>query len=164
MDIQQVSTVQHRELYLIACCCCYSVARWSPGTGEPGGLPSMGSHRVGHDWRDLAAAAAAGGLRLFVTPWTAACQASLSFLIPQSLLTLRSIELVMPSNHLTLCCPLLLLPSIFPSIRAFFSIMEKNRKKNPCLYTYIKYRGFLGGSDSKESVCNADLILGLIPR
>ena len=53
------------------------------------------------------------------TPWIAACQASLSFTISQSLLKLMSIELVMPSNHLTLCRPLLLLPSIFPSIRVF---------------------------------------------
>ena len=56
---------------------------------------------------------------LFVTPWTAACQASLSFTNSRSLLKLMSIELVMPSNHLILCCPLLLLPSIFPSIRIF---------------------------------------------
>ena len=55
----------------------------------------------------------------FVTPWTAACQASLSFTISQSLLKLLPIELVMPSNHLVLCCPLLLLPSTFPSIRFF---------------------------------------------
>ena len=54
-----------------------------------------------------------------VTPWTAARQASLSFTISQSLLKLMSIELVMPSNHLILCCFLLLLPSIFPSIRVF---------------------------------------------
>jgi len=59
--------------------------------------------------------------RLFVTPWTAAHQASLSFTISQSLLKLMSIELVMPSNHLILCHPLLLLPSIFPSIRDFSS-------------------------------------------
>ena len=52
-----------------------------------------------------------------MTPWTAACQASLSFTISQSLLKLVSIELVIPSNHLILCHPLLLLPSIFPSIR-----------------------------------------------
>ena len=57
--------------------------------------------------------------RLFVTPWTAACQASLSFTISQSLFKLMSMELVMPSNHLVLCHPLLLLPSIFPSIRVF---------------------------------------------
>ena len=56
---------------------------------------------------------------LFVTPWTAACQASLSFSISQSLLKLVSIESVMPSNYLILCCPLLLLPLIFPSIRIF---------------------------------------------
>ena len=56
-----------------------------------------------------------------VTPWTAACQASLSFSISWNLLKLMSIELVMPSNHLVICCPLLLLPSIFPSIRVFFN-------------------------------------------
>ena len=56
---------------------------------------------------------------LFVTPWTAACQASLSITNSQSLPKLMSIELMMPSNHLILCCPLLLLPSIFPSIRVF---------------------------------------------
>ena len=53
------------------------------------------------------------------TLWTAACQASLSVTNSQSLLKLRSIELVMPSNHLILCHPLLLPPSIFPSIRVF---------------------------------------------
>ena len=56
---------------------------------------------------------------LFVTPWTAAHQASLSFIISQSLLKLMFIELVMPSNHLIFCHALLLLPSIFPSIRVF---------------------------------------------
>ena len=58
-------------------------------------------------------------VQLFVTPWTAACQAFWSFTISRSLLKLMSIELVMPSNHLILCHPLLLLPSIFPSIRVF---------------------------------------------
>ena len=52
-------------------------------------------------------------------PWSAAHQASLCFTISQSLLKLMSIESVMPSNHLILCCPLLLLPSVFPSIRVF---------------------------------------------
>ena len=56
---------------------------------------------------------------LFVTPWTAACQASLSITNPQSLPKLMSIESVMPSNYLILCCPLFLLPSIFPSIKVF---------------------------------------------
>ena len=58
-------------------------------------------------------------IRLFVTPGTAACQACLSITNSRSLLTLMSIESLMPSNHSILCCPLLLPPSIFPSIRVF---------------------------------------------
>ena len=58
-------------------------------------------------------------VRLFATLWTAACQASLSITNSQSLLKLMSTELVMPSNHCILCRPILLLPSIFPSIRVF---------------------------------------------
>ena len=56
---------------------------------------------------------------LFETPWTAACHASVSITNSQSLLKLMSITSVMPANHLTLCHPLLILPSIFPSIRVF---------------------------------------------
>ena len=56
---------------------------------------------------------------LFLTPWTTAHQASLSITNSQSPCKPMSIELVMPSNHLILCCPLLLLPSIFPNIRSF---------------------------------------------
>ena len=59
--------------------------------------------------------------RLSMTPWTAACQASLFITNSWSLLKLMSIELVMPSNHLIPCHPLLLPPSIFPSIRVFSS-------------------------------------------
>ena len=58
-------------------------------------------------------------VRLLVTPWTAAHQASLSVTNSRSLLKLMSIESVMPSNHLILCCPFLLLPSVCPSIRVF---------------------------------------------
>ena len=58
-------------------------------------------------------------VQFFATPWTATCQASLSFTISQILLKLMAIKLVMPSNHLIFCNPLLLLPSIFPSIRVF---------------------------------------------
>ena len=58
-------------------------------------------------------------VRLFATPWTAACQVSLSITNSRSFLKLISIESVMPSKNLILCCPLLLLPSIFPSIRVF---------------------------------------------
>ena len=154
-----------------------SVLAWTvPGMGEPGGLPSMGSHRVGHDWSDLAAAAEAGNLveikdrrkhsihlatvyhcqsvfrscltpaifiyqvvtigyfglklqfssvqslscvRLFATPWIAARQASLSIINSRSSLRLTSIESVIPSSHLILRRPLLLLPPIPPSIRVF---------------------------------------------
>ena len=60
-------------------------------------------------------------VQLFETPWTTAHQAPLSSTISQSLLKFISIELVMLSNQLILCCPLLLLPSIFPSIRVFSS-------------------------------------------
>ena len=78
-------------------------------------------------------------VRLFATPWTAARQASLSFpvqTISESLLKLMSIEPVMPSNHLILCRPLLLPPSIFPRIRAFSSesallIRWPARRSNP---------------------------------
>ena len=106
-------------------------------TGKPGVLQSMGSQRVRHDWvteqldlliehisifwlspRNIFAVHSLSHVQLFATPWTAARQASLSFTISQSLLRLMSIELVILSNHLVLCCPLLLL-SIFPSIRVF---------------------------------------------
>ena len=60
-------------------------------------------------------------VRLFANSWSAAHQASLSITNSQSLLKLMSIESVMPSNHLNLCCPLLLLPSIFSSIRVFYN-------------------------------------------
>ena len=59
--------------------------------------------------------------QLFQTPWTAACQVFLSITNSWSLLKLKSTELVMPTNHLILCHPLILLPSIFPSIRVFYN-------------------------------------------
>ena len=58
-------------------------------------------------------------IQFFATPWTAACQGSLSFTLSQSLVKLMSIESVIPSNHLILCCPLLLLPSIFLILNVF---------------------------------------------
>ena len=70
--------------------------------------------------------------QLFVTPWTTACQAFHSFTNSQSLLKIMSIESVMPSNHLILFHPLLLLPSIFPSIRVFSS-------KSPLCIRWPKY-------------------------
>ena len=76
---------------------------WCPRRSRHGGAVV---HLLSHVW-------------LFAAPWTAARQASLSITISQSLLKLTFIKLVMPSNHLGLCCPLLLLPSVFPSIRIF---------------------------------------------
>ena len=139
-----------------------SVLAWRiPGTEDPGGLLSVGLHRVRHDWSDLAAAAAVqvysyvlgirvidylvkdvaikfarneqlvshvfqirsdqslSLVRLFATPWIAARQASLSITNSRSSLRLMSIESVMPSSHLIVCRPLLLLPLIPPSIRVF---------------------------------------------
>ena len=73
-------------------------------------------------------------VRLFVTPWTAAHQASLSITNSWRLLKCMSIESVMPSNHLILCCPLLLLPSIFPSIRVF-----SNGHYQPCSWGFAGF-------------------------
>ena len=88
--------------------------------------------------------------QLFATPWTAPCQASLSFTISRSLLKLMSIESVMPSNQLIFCHPLFLLPSIFPSIRVFsnesvlhirwpkyWSFSFSQVLSNVCLYFFL---------------------------
>ena len=74
---------------------------------------------ISMQWNTVAIVQSLHHVQLFVTPWTAACQASLSFTISWSLLKLMSIESVMLPNHLILCCPLLLLPSDFPSIKVF---------------------------------------------
>ena len=71
-------------------------------------------------------------IRLYEASWTAACQASLSITNSRSWLQLMSLELVMPSNHLILCCPLLLPPLIFPSIRVFSNEANLNNQ-NLCL-------------------------------
>ena len=78
-------------------------------------------------------------VRLFVTPWTAARQASLSSTNSQSSLTLTSIKSVMPSSHLILCHPLLLLPSIPPSIRLFSTTLAF--LKNTPAYSNWNYKG-----------------------
>ena len=86
----------------------------------------MGCHclllwREGNPSKLLSSVQSLSRVRLSVTPWTAVHQSSLSITNSRSLFKLMSIELVMPSNHLILCCPLLLLPSIFPCIRLFSS-------------------------------------------
>ena len=75
--------------------------------------------RIFHKERKFISVQSLSRVRLFATPWTTAGQTSLSITNPWSPPKPMSIELVMPSNHLILCCPLLLLPSIFPSIRVF---------------------------------------------
>ena len=96
-----------------------------PGEGPGLGAALLGHRRVLEQTHGLCSCVALVQLlshvRLFAAPWTAACQASLSITNSRSLLQLMSIELVMPSNHLILCRPLILLPSIFPSIRVFSS-------------------------------------------
>ena len=75
-------------------------------------------------WKILVAVQSLSRVQLFAAPWTAARQASLSITISWSLLRLMSIESVMPSNHLILCHLLLLLPSIFPSIKGSFPMSQ----------------------------------------
>ena len=96
-------------------------------TGRPGVLWFMGSQRVGYNWatelnwhlHQFSSVQSLSSVWLFVIPWSAACQASLSIINSLSLPKLKSIESNMPSNHLIHCHLLLLMPSIFPSIRAF---------------------------------------------
>ena len=104
-----------------------------------------------------------GCVQLFVTPWTAAHQAPLSSTISWSLLKFVSIESVMPSNHLILCLPLLLLPSVFPSIRDSFPMswlfasggqrigVSTSESVLPVFNIHLPYyRGFPGGSVVKN--------------
>ena len=94
-----------------------SILAWKiPWTEKPDRLQSMGLQK---NWIQLSDSVQFSHVRLFVTPWTAACQANQSITNFWSLLNFMYIESVMPSNHLILCCPLLLRPSIFPSIRVF---------------------------------------------
>ena len=93
---------------------------------------------------EFAAGQSLSHVQLFNTPWTAAHQASLSFTISWSLLKLISIESVIPSNHLILCCPLLLLPSVFPSIKVFSNDLTF------CI-SWPKYLGFSISPSNKYS-------------
>ena len=81
-------------------------------------------------------------VRLFETPWTAAHQASLSITNSQSSLKPMSIESVMPSNHLILCCPLLLLPSIFCSIRVFSNEASYSHQVAKVLELRLQHQSF----------------------
>ena len=94
-------------------------------------------------------------IRVFVTPWTTACQASLPITNSWSLPKCMSIESVMPSNHLILCHPLLLLPSIIPSIRVFSNESAVHIRWPKTPKTYLLKDGLIGSpcspQDSQES-------------
>ena len=98
-------------------------------------------------------------VQVFATPWTAACQASLSITSSQSLFELMSIELVMPSNHLILCHPLLLPPAIFPTIFSNESVLHIRWPKywsfSFSIHPSNEYSGLVGSPcsprDSQES-------------
>ena len=100
-------------------------------------------------WFQFSSVQSLSRVQLFVIPWTAACQASLSITKSQTLLKLMSIESVMPSNHLILWHPLLLLPSIFPSIRVFSKesvlciIWPKYWSFNLSISTSTEYAGLI---------------------
>ena len=94
---------------------CHFLLHQVPGSTNPPVLP-IHFHVGMHVFLSAAVVQSLSRVRLFSTPWTVAHQASLSITTSQSLLKLMSIELVMPSSHLILCHPLLLLPSIFPRI------------------------------------------------
>ena len=128
-----------------------SILVWEiPWRVEPGQLQSVGSQRIGHDlatqqqlsytymilflWHG-GGVQSLSHVQLLATPWTAICQASLSFTISLNLLRLMSIKSVTWSNHLILCHPLHLLPSFFPSIQVF-------SKKSALCIGWPKYWSF----------------------
>ena len=94
----------------------------------------------------------------FLTSWTAACRASLSFSTSQSLFKLMSTESAMPSNHLILCRPLLLLPSVFPSIRIFSRELASYIRQPK----YWSFNFSIGASSENQGWFPLGLI-GLIP-
>ena len=95
-----------------------TLAKKTPLMEDPGGLQSMGLQSRTR-LSDFSSVQLLSRVRLFATPWIAARQAFLSITNSRRLLKLKPIEWVMPSSHLILCCPLLLLPPIPPSIRVF---------------------------------------------
>ena len=105
-------------------------------------------HQWNEGWRELLkkgmglSVQSVSWVWLFATPWTAACQASLSITNSRSLLKLMSIELVMPSNHLILCCPLLLPPSIFPSIGGLFKWVSFSHQVAKVLELQLQHQSF----------------------
>ena len=98
---------------------CSFISRVSSHPGVLETITLILAKKAPHLWKPFSSVQSLSSVWLFATPWTAACQASLSMTNSWTLLKLMSIELVMPSNHLILCCPLLLLPSVFLSTRVY---------------------------------------------
>ena len=102
-----------------------SLSSTSPTPSNPSGslqstkLNSLVNTTGSHSVLYISSVQSLSRVQLFATPWAAACQVSLSITNSWSLLKLMSIMSVMPSNHLILCCPLLLLPSVFHTVRVF---------------------------------------------
>ena len=121
-DVPGPALKQHLSTRLPFLCCCSFHLGALPLPFSAGQALWPGCY-FGHRWclPTVVIVQSLSCVQLFATPWTAACQASLSFTISQSLLKLMSIESAMPSNHLILCHPLLVLPLIRPSIRVLSS-------------------------------------------
>ena len=132
-------------------CCCWPVRIPSPASGLPP-LVLLFSHSV---------------VWLFVTPWTSARQASLFFSVSRSLLKLVSIESVIPWNHLILCHPLLLLPSIFPSISVFSNqsvlCIWWTKYWSFCISSSHEYFGFPLGLTGLISLLSKDMYVFRTP-
>ena len=134
-------------------CCLQSPCAWWADVpvninAEQAVLPTLSTHRnelwdcgPGCLQKGVVVVQSLGRVRVFVTPWTAACQASLSFTVSWSLLKFMSIELMMPSNHLILCRPLLQ-PSIFPSIRVFSKWVSSSHQMAKVLEFQLQHQSF----------------------
>ena len=128
---------------------------WNPGLPHCRQILYYLNHREAQEyWSGYSSVESLSRVQLFETPWTAAHQASLSITNSQSLLKFTYIESVMPSNQLILCRPLLLLPSIFPSIRVFCNESALHTRW-PKYWSFSFSLGFPGHSAGKESACNA---------
>ena len=100
------------------------------------------AHPLNHFWEVVVVVALLSHVQLFSTPWTPAHQASLSITTSRSVLKLLSIESKMPSNYLILCRPLLLLPSLFPSIKTLFQSVGSSHQVAKVLELQLQHESF----------------------
>ena len=121
---------------------CHCCALTEPSTGQVSGLRRLPSLCTSGSPLFFSSVQLLSRVQLFATPWTEARQASLSITNSQSLLKLMCIESVMPSNHLILCRPLLLLPSLCPSIRVFSKESALHIKVAKVLEFQLQHQSF----------------------